>query len=88
VNGEYVAAPQEVTSHFWKPGNKYAYHSKIEITPLERMTLANGTIIETVMNSTQEEAQRIIGEFLKEALPAVEACLPDPAILTQQEPAK
>ena len=34
VNGEYVSNTWEVTSHFWKASYRYAYHCKIEVTPL------------------------------------------------------
>ena len=88
VNGQYVAGPEEVTSHFWKASYKYAYHSKIEITPLESVTAPDGTKAEIVLNCTQDEAKRIISDFVREALPAVEECLPDPSILSQSEPVK
>ncbi len=88
VNGDYVASPQEVTSHFWKATFKYAYHAKIEITPLERVPAPDGTLLETVLSCTQEDAKRIVSDFVREAVPAVEECLPDPAILTQNEPVK
>jgi hypothetical protein len=88
VNGDYVASPQEVTSHFWKASFKYAYHAKIEITPLERIQAPDGSMVETVLNCTQDDAKRIVSDFVREALPAVEECLPDPAILTQNEPMK
>ena len=35
VNGEYVANAREVASRFWKAHYRYAYHAKIEVTPLE-----------------------------------------------------
>ena len=88
VNGDYVASPQEVTSHFWKASYKYAYHAKIEITPLQRVLGPTGALEENVLNCTQEDAKRIISDFVREALPAIEECLPDPAILTQTEPEK
>jgi hypothetical protein len=78
VNGEYVAGTQEVTSRFWKATYRYAYHSKIEITP---MNAGNGGG-RGVLICTPAQAQKTIGDFIREALPEVEACLPDPAILT------
>jgi len=78
VNGVYVAGTQEVTSLFWKASYRYAYHSKIEITP---MTMApDGKAV--ILVCTQEDAEHIIQDFIRAALPAVEECLPDPAILT------
>jgi hypothetical protein len=68
VNGDYVSTPQEVTSVFWKPANKHAYHTKIELT----VGSANGQ----PQYCTQEEAQKVISDFIRVALPAVEECLP------------
>ncbi len=68
VNGEYVSTPQEVTSIFWKPTNKHAYHTKIEVT----VASADGN----PEYCTQEEAQKVISDFIRVALPAVEECLP------------
>ncbi len=76
VNGEYVATPQEVMSHFWSASNKFAYHCKIEVTPLDP---DNGQLL----NCTQGQAREIVSKFIREALPAVENCLPDPIILKQ-----
>jgi hypothetical protein len=83
VNGEYVAGPQEVTSRFWKASYQYAYHSKIEITPMISLTQGR-----SLLTCTQAQAQQIIGDFIREALPEVEACLPDPAILTAKTKVK
>jgi hypothetical protein len=83
VNGQYVAAAQEVLSLFWKASYRYAYHCKIEITPLDPADRRG----QGVLTCTPEEAQRIVGDFIREALPEVEACLPDPAILTGQDAA-
>jgi hypothetical protein len=81
VNGQYVAGVQEVTSLFWKASYRYAYHCKIEITPLDPADRSG----QAVLTCTQAEAKKIVGDFIREALPEVEACLPDPAILTGQE---
>jgi hypothetical protein len=62
VNGDCVATPKEVLSGFWKASNPHAYHSKIEVTLQQPCT--------------QEEAERAISDFIREALPAVEECLP------------
>lgn len=78
VNGQYVASTQEVTSQFWKAGNRFAYHSKIEVTPLDSAGNA--------LTCTQVEAQKIVSDFVREALPEVEECLPDPAKLTEGLP--
>jgi hypothetical protein len=67
VNGEYVATPKEVTSRFWKASNKYAYDTKIEVTVGDGKQFC-----------TQDEAQAAISEFIRAALPDIEACLPDP----------
>lgn len=74
VNGQYVASTQEVTSRFWKAAYRFAYHAKIEVTPLN----AKGD----PLTCTQEQAQKIVSDFVREALCEVEECLPDPAILT------
>jgi hypothetical protein len=79
VNGEYVSGSQEVTSRFWKASNRYAYHAKIEVTPLDGAGQGR-----EVLTCTQAEAQKIVGDFIREALPEVEDCLPDPAILTEE----
>jgi hypothetical protein len=79
VNGMYVTTKEEVTSLFWKASYRYAYHSKIEVTPL-----ASGGG-DNVLECTQAEAQRMIGDFMRAALPEVESCLPDPAILTEAD---
>jgi hypothetical protein len=81
VNGEYVAGAQEVTSLFWKASYHYAYHCKIEITPIDPAD----PLGRQVLTCTQEEAKKIAGEFIREALPEVEACLPNPAILTGRD---
>jgi hypothetical protein len=85
VNGDYVANPQEVTSHFWKASNKYAYHAKIEVTPMIQVNAldargdqAHRTI---PMACTPQEAKQIVSDFLQAAVAEVEVCLPDPAIL-------
>lgn len=78
VNGEYVAGPQEVLSRFWKATYRYAYHCKIEITPLDPADRRG----QGVLTCTQAEAKQIAGDFIRAVLPEVEACLPDPAILT------
>ena len=62
VNGDCVVTPKEVISEFWKASNAHAFHSKIEVTIQEPCT--------------QEEAEKAIGDFIREALPAVEECLP------------
>jgi hypothetical protein len=77
VNGEYVSNTQEVTSRFWKASYRYAYHSKIEVTPLDP---SEGK--PAVLTGTQAQAQKMIGDFIREALPEIEACLPDPSDLT------
>jgi len=79
VNGEYVGTPREVMSHFWSAKNKFAYHCKIEVTPLDP---ADPDHVSVLM-CTQAKAQEIISKFIREALPAAEECLPDPKILTQ-----
>jgi hypothetical protein len=81
VNGEYVATPQEVMSHFWSASNKFAYHCKIEVTPLNP---SNGR----PLTCTQAQAREIVSKFIRQALPAVEDCLPDPIILKQGLPAE
>lgn len=86
VNGEYVSNTREVTSHFWKASNLYAYHSKIEMTPMQRVRGATGEAVMPLVCS-RSEAKRLVAEFLKEALVEVEACLPDPAILTAKSAA-
>ena len=68
VNGDYVATTSEVTSRFWKAQYKYAYHAKIEVTPM--------------MLCTREAAKQVVGDFLRASLAEVEKCLPDPAILS------
>src|SRR5205814_10604447 len=78
VNGDYVSNPQEVTSRFWKAAYKYAYHCKIEVTPMDPAD-ARGT---RVLTCTQDESTRIVSDFIRAALAEVEECLPDPAILT------
>ena len=83
VNGQYVAAAQEVMSLFWKASYRYAYHCKIEITPLDPADRQG----QGVLTCTPEEAQKIVGDFVREALPEIEACLPDPAILTGRDTA-
>jgi hypothetical protein len=77
VNGQYVAGAQEVMSLFWKASYRYAYHCKIEITPLDPADRHG----QAVLTCTQEEAKKIVGDFIRAALPEVEACLPDPALL-------
>jgi hypothetical protein len=101
VNGEYVASPQEVTSRFWQAANRFAYHAKIEITP---MVLAGDPLGPAPGARTKEESgedggeryvpltcppaetQRIVADFLRAALPEIEACLPDPSILRASPP--
>jgi hypothetical protein len=78
VNGEYVTGSQEVTSRFWKASYRFAYHAKIEVTPLDAADPTKAS----VLTCTQAEAQKIVGDFVREVLPDVEMCLPDPAILT------
>ena len=65
VNGQYVATPKEVMSTFWKAENKYAYHTKIEVA-------LKGQYCKP------EEAEVIIGDYMRAALPEIEECLPDP----------
>jgi hypothetical protein len=77
VNGDYVSNTEEVTSRFWKASYRYAYHSKIEVTPLDP---TGGK--QSVLTCTQAQAQKIVEDFIREALPEVEACLPDPSELT------
>jgi hypothetical protein len=79
VNGEYVSGSQEVTSRFWKASYRYAYHAKIEVTPLDASGQGRN-----VLTCTQAQAQKIVGDFIREALPEVEECLPDPSILTEE----
>ena len=62
VNGDCVVTPKEVISEFWKAANPHAFHSKIEVTIQQPCT--------------QEEAEKAISDFMREALPAVEECLP------------
>ncbi|HUO09587.1 MAG TPA: exosortase-associated EpsI family protein [Phycisphaerae bacterium] len=62
VNGDCVATPKEVISGFWKASNPHAFHSKIEVTVQQPCT--------------QEEAENVISDFIHDALPAVEECLP------------
>jgi hypothetical protein len=62
VNGDCVVTPKEVISEFWKASNPHAFHSKIEVTIQQPCT--------------QEEAEKAISDFMREALPAVEECLP------------
>jgi len=72
VNGDCVATPKEVISSFWKASNKHAYHTKVEVT------------VQTPC--TQDEAEKVVSDFIREALPAVEECLPvkeTPAAATQ-----
>lgn len=83
VNGQYVASTREVMSQFWKATYRFAYHSKIEITPLDPADKTG----HKVLTCTQEQAQNIVSDFIREALPEVEDCLPDPALLGQGAPA-
>jgi len=85
VNGDYVSNAREVGSHFWKASNLYAYHCKIEMTPMMRTDPAGDRV--EVMVCTREEAKRIITQFLQEVIQPIEECLPDPAILTKPSPA-
>jgi hypothetical protein len=62
VNGDCVSTPKEVISSFWKASNKHAYHTKVEVT------------VQTPC--TQDEAEKVVSDFIREALPAVEECLP------------
>jgi hypothetical protein len=81
VNGDYVANPQEVTSRFWKASFRYAYHAKIEVTPLIRIGDVSGGH-ERPLVCTRTRARQIVSDFLRNALAGIEECLPDPAILT------
>jgi hypothetical protein len=76
VNGNYVATPKEVLSTFWKAANKHAYHCKIEVSLKDQYC-------------HPEEAEKIIGQFIREAIPEIEECLPDPRRLNDDvtEPA-
>jgi len=78
VNGEYVSSTDEVVSLFWKASYKYAYHCKIEVTPIHIGVNGNSEIY----NCTQDEAITIVTDFMQEALPAIEECLPQRSILT------
>jgi hypothetical protein len=84
VNGEYVATTREVTSRFWKAENKYAYHAKIEVTPMARLAGVGprGEPIDRPLLATRARAKEITADFLRASLADIEACLPDPAILT------
>jgi hypothetical protein len=81
VNGEYVSNTREVASHFWKASNLYAYHSKIEITPMVQVNGPSGPRVTPAL-CTRTQAKELVAQFLREALVEVEECLPDPAILT------
>jgi hypothetical protein len=81
VNGEYVSNVREVTTHFWKASNLYAYHSKIEITPMMRAGTPDGPRVVPAL-STRRQAKEIVSRFFREGLAEIEECLPDPAILT------
>jgi hypothetical protein len=81
VNGEYVSNTQEVSSHFWKASNLYAYHCKIEVTPMVQVDTPSGRRVVPALCS-RAQARRMVSQFMTEALGEVEACLPDPAILT------
>jgi len=63
VNGDYVSNRREVMSKFWKPGNRFAYHTKIEITVNELCSV--------------EEARQVVGDFMRASLAEIEECLPD-----------
>ncbi len=88
VNGEYVTNTREVSSHFWKASNRYAYHAKIEVTPMVQTLSGYGQPNTRPMVGTQKEAIALVSDFLRSAVPAVEECLPDPAILTADPDAK
>ena len=83
VNGDYVASTQEVTSRFWKAAYKFAYHTQIEITPIDPADPTG----RKCLTCTQAQAKRIVSDFIREALASVEECLPDPEILTKGVPA-
>lgn len=76
VNGDYVATPKEVLSTFWKAENKHAYHCKIEVSLKGQYC-------------PPEEAEKIIGRFVRQVIPEIEECLPDPRRLNEDlaEPA-
>ena len=82
VNGKYVATTQEVISQFWKASYAYAYHCKIEVTPMETIPGDPAGRLR-VLVCPQEQTEHIVSDFIREALPEIEACLPDPSILTQ-----
>jgi hypothetical protein len=82
VNGNYVAGAQEVVSQFWRASYFYAYHCKIEVTPMEIDPTDPLGRRKRVLVCSQQQAQQIISDFIREALPEVEACLPDRSILT------
>ncbi|HEY4330813.1 MAG TPA: hypothetical protein VGN88_13815 [Phycisphaerae bacterium] len=83
VNGDYVAQTQEVMSRFWKASYKFAYHAKIEVTPIDPADPSG----RKCLTCTQAQAQKIISDFIRESLASVEECLPDPEILTKGLPA-
>jgi hypothetical protein len=82
VNGRYVASPQEVSSQFWKATYRFAYHAKIEVTPM----MSDATGKPGPLTCTQEQAQKIVSDFVRDALYEIEGCLPDPAVLTNDGP--
>jgi hypothetical protein len=73
VNGRYVSTTGEVSKDFWNPRARFAYHAKIELT----LVHPNGQPIAC----DPRVAEPIFAEFLRHALPDIEACLPDPAQL-------
>jgi len=71
VNGQYVATPKEVISTFWKAENKYAYHTKIEVTIKDAYC-------------DPADAEQIVSDFIREAIPEIEQCLPDARRLNEE----
>jgi hypothetical protein len=64
VNGKPVAKPGQVLDEFWHATNKYAYHTKIEVT--------------VPAYCRPEQAQAVIADFIRASLADIEDCLPDP----------
>ncbi len=73
VNGEYVATTKGVISTFWKADYKYAYYSKIEVT-VDRLC-------------DPQDAERIVGDFIRASAAHIEECLPDPSLLREDSAA-
>jgi hypothetical protein len=80
VNGDYVATPEEVTSRFWKASNRYAYHCKIEVAVGDDGKIGMDGREYGGHYCSQAEAQAAISDFIRAALPEIEACLPDPRV--------